>query len=458
MGQLHSSSIYKLIGERGRKMPIISVTIGVALLLLLMVILKLNAFVSLILVSVVVGVLEGMSPIAAMESVQAGLGSTLGHLTMIIIFGGVLGKLMTDSGGAQRIATTMINSFGKKRVQLAAVLTASVVGIALFFETGVVVLIPLVFTIAIAAGVPVLYIGMPVIAALITMHAFVPPHPGPTAVAGVFGANIGLTLIYGIIIAIPAIIIGGPLYTKLFKKEALEIEIPKELFNPKEFTDEEMPKFGISILTALMPVILIALQAIVEIFMPDSPIKPVTDFIGNANVALLISVLIAIYTFGLNRGIKMNKIMKSLTDSVSGIAMILLIIAAGGAFKQVLIDSHIDVFIADIMAGSTLSPLLLTWLIAAILRISIGSATVAGMTAAGIAAPLVAATGASPELMALAAGAGSVTFSHVNDAGFWIYKEYFNLTIGQTIKTWSIMVTIISLVGLAGVLIIDMFI
>jgi len=216
-------------------MPIISVTIGVVLLLLLMMRFKLNAFVALIIVALVVGLLEGMSPIEAIESIEAGLGGTLGHLTMIIIFGAVLGKLMTDSGGAQRIATTLINSFGEKRIQLASVITAAVVGIALFFETGVVVLIPLVFTIATAARVPVLYIGMPVIAALITMHGFVPPHPGPTAIANVFGANIGLTMILGIIIAIPAFIIAGPVFTKFFKKEALEIQIPKGLFNPKEF-------------------------------------------------------------------------------------------------------------------------------------------------------------------------------------------------------------------------------
>lgn len=438
-------------------MPIISVTLGVALLLVLMMAFKLNAFISLIIVSLVVGVLEGMTPIQAVESIEAGLGGTLGHLTMIIIFGAVLGKLMTDSGGAQRIATTLIHAFGEKRVQAASVITAAIVGIALFFETGVVVLIPLVFTIATAARVPVLYLGMPVIAALITMHGFVPPHPGPTAVADVFGANIGLTMIFGIIIAIPAFILAGPVYTKLFKKESLEIEIPKGLFNPKNFKEEELPKFGISLFTALLPVILIGLQAIVEIFAPDSAIALVTDFIGNANVALLISVIVAIFTFGINLGKKMAEIMQSLVDSVSGIGMILLIIAAGGAFKQVLIDSHIDKYISDLMAGSPLSPLLLTWLIAAILRIAVGSATVAGMTAAGIAAPLVASTGASPELMVLAAGAGSVTFSHVNDAGFWIYKEYFNLTIGKTIRTWSIMVTIVSLVGLAGVLILDMF-
>ncbi|MFC7394163.1 gluconate:H+ symporter [Scopulibacillus cellulosilyticus] len=438
-------------------MPIVYICIGVALLLLLMIVFKLNAFISLVIVSLIVGIMEGMTPAAAMTSITNGLGGTLGSLALVIGFGGMLGKLMSDSGGAQRIATTLIKAFGKKRVQLAAVLTAFIVGIALFFETGVVVLIPLVFTIAAVAEVPILYIGMPVIAALITMHGFVPPHPGPTAVANIYHANLGKTLLFGIIIAIPAVIIGGPLYTKLFKKESLEVDIPKGLFNPKQFKEEEMPGFGISIFTALVPVILIAIQAFAEIFMPKSPILPAAQFIGNPGVALLIAVIIAIFTFGLNRGRKMPDVMKSVTDSVSAIGMILLIIGGGGAFKQVLVDSHVDKYIAHLMEGSTISPLILAWLIAAILRVVLGSATVAGLTAAGIAAPLIGATHVSPELMVLATGAGSMTFSHVNDAGFWIYKEFFNLSIGKTFKTWSVMVTIISLVGLAGVLIINMF-
>ncbi|MEH7120676.1 SLC13 family permease, partial [Neobacillus vireti] len=221
-------------------MPIVYICIGVALLLLLMVVFKLNAFISLIVVGLLVGIMEGMSPVEAMTSITTGLGGTLGNLALVIVFGGMLGKLMADSGGAQRISVTLIRAFGKKRVQLAAVLTAFVVGIALFFETGVVVLIPLVFTIAAEASVPILYIGMPVIAALITMHGFVPPHPGPTAVAGIYQANLGKTLLYGIIIAIPAVFISGPLYTKLFKKEDLEVEIPKGLFTPKHFKEEEM--------------------------------------------------------------------------------------------------------------------------------------------------------------------------------------------------------------------------
>ena len=438
-------------------MPIVSIIIGVLLLLVLMMGLKLNAFISLIVAALVVAVLEGMTPIEAMTSVQTGLGNSLGSLTMIIIFGAVLGKLMTDSGGAQRIASTMLTAFGIKRVQLASVITASVVGIALFFETGVVVLIPLIFTIATAAGVPLLYIGLPVIAALITMHGFVPPHPGPTAIAEIFGANIGQTIIWGVVIAIPAIIIAGPLFTKLFKKEDLEVEIPKGLFIPKTFEDHEMPGFVTSIITALLPVILIGIKTVVEIVAPDSAVRPFTDFIGTASTALLISVIVAMFTFGLNRGKNMKEIMNIFADATAGIALILLIIAGGGAFKQVLLDSGIDQYIAGIMENTTLSPILLVWVIGAVLRVALGSATVAGMTAAGIAAPIIAVTGASPVLMTLAAGAGSVGFSHVNDAGFWIVKEYFNMSMGKTFKTWTALTSIISIVGLIGVLILDMF-
>jgi Gnt-I system high-affinity gluconate transporter len=439
-------------------MAIVYIAIGVVILLLLNVVFKLNAFISLVISALAVGLMEGMSPIETMTSIKNGLGGTLGSLAMVIGFGAMLGKLMSDSGGAQQIAHTLVHSFGKKRVQLAAVLTAFIVGIALFFETGVVVLVPLVFTIAAEAGVPILYIGIPVISALITIHGFVPPHPGPTAVAGILHANIGLTLLYGIIIAIPSVALGGPLFTKLFKKESLEVDIPKGLFTPTHYKEEELPSFGISIFTAFFPVLLIIIQAVTQIFFPKSSIIPFVDFIGDPAFALLIGVIIAIFTFGLKRGKTMTEVMKSVTDSISGVAMILLIIGGGGAFKQVLIDSHVDKYIAHLMEGSTLSPLLLAWLIAAILRVVLGSATVAGLTAAGIVAPLVGVDHVNAELLALAVGAGSMTFSHVNDAGFWIYKEYFNLSIGKTIKTWSVSVTISSLVGLIGVLILNMII
>lgn len=438
-------------------MSLVFIGLGVLLLLLLMVVFKLNAFISLIIVSLIVAVLEGMTPLEAIASVEKGLGSTLGHLALVLGFGAMLGKLMADSGGAQRITMTLIDRFGIGKIQWATMLTGFVIGIALFYETGFIILIPLVFTIAQAARLPVLYVGMPLVAALITTHGFLPPHPGPTAIANVFQANMGQTLLVGIILAIPAVLVGGLLFTKLFKKDQLHAHIPKNLFNPKEFTEEEMPSFGISIFTAVLPVLLMTFRAFLEIFFPSSPLLPTAEFLGEPAIALLISVLLAIYTFGLGRGKSMQEVMKSITDSIGSIAMILLIIAGGGAFKQVLIDSGVDQYIAGIMQGSTLSPLLLTWLIAAVLRVSLGSATVAGLTAAGISAPLIGLTGVSPELMVIATGAGSITFSHVNDAGFWIYKEYFNLSMAQTFKTWTLMVTVLSLVGLAGVLVADLF-
>ncbi|MDC4186042.1 gluconate:H+ symporter [Loigolactobacillus coryniformis] len=439
-------------------MPFISVTIGVLLLLVLMMAFKMNAFISLILSSLAVGLLEGMSPVDVMTSIQNGLGSSAGNLMLVIIFGAAVGKLLTDTGGAQRIALTMVHTFGKKHVQAAAVITAIIVGIAMFFETGVVVLIPLVFSIAMVAEVPILYIGLPVIAALITMHGFVPPHPGPTAVANIFHANIGKTLMLGLPIAIPSIIIAGPLYTKLFKKDFLEVEIPKALYTEKKFTESEMPSFFLSILSATLPIIFIFIKTIVELIWPNSGLRTITDFIGNAGTALLITLIVSLFTLGFSRGRHIKELMDSFSSAVSGIAMILLIIAGGGAFKQVLIDSHIDKYIANLMEGSAISPLVLTWLIAAVLRVSLGSATVAGMTAAGIVAPVVVATGVSPELMTLAAGAGSVGFSHVNDAGFWIIKEYFNMSLIKTFKTWTVLTSIIAIVGLAGVMLFSLFI
>lgn len=439
-------------------MSLLYVLIAVLILLLLMVVLKINAFISLIVVALIAGVMQGMSPLEAITSIKSGMGSTLGSLALVLGFGAMLGKLMENSGAAQTIAMTLIAKFGRKHVQWAAVMTGFIVGIALFYETGFVILIPLVFTIAKAAKLPVLYIGMPVAAALITAHGFVPPHPGPTAIAQIFNANLGLTLLYGIVIAIPSVIISGVYYPRLFKKESLETNIPKELFSAKEFDDDELPSFGISLFTALIPVLLMGLHAGFEIFAPESSLMPFLVFIGEPSIALLVAVIVAIFTFGLMQKFSMKEIMNSIASSVSSIAMILLIIGAGGAFKQVLVDSGVADYVSEIVKDMSFSPLLLAWLIAALLRLALGSATVAGMTAAGIMVPVLAGAGVNAELLVLAIGAGSMTFSHVNDAGFWIYKEYFNLSVGKTIKTWSMMTLISSLIGLGGVMLLNMFV
>ena len=436
-------------------MPFLSVAIGVALLLLLMIRFKLNGFIALILVALAVALLLGMPIDKVIASAEQGVGNTLGKLALIIGFGAMLGKLLADCGGAQRIASTLIEKSGRQYIQWAVVLTGFIVGFALFYEVGFVLLLPLVFTIAASARIPVLYIGVPMAAALSVTHGFLPPHPGPTAIALIFHADMGKTLLLGTILAIPTVILAGPIFARFLK--GIDKPIPEGLFNPRTFTEKEMPSFAVSVWTALVPVILMAVRALAEMLLPRSHALLVyAEFIGDPVMATLIAVLIAIFTFGLNRGRSIDEVMSSIADSVKIIAMILLIIGGGGAFMQVLVDSGVDRHIASIMHGSGVSPILLAWSIAAFLRIALGSATVAAITAGGIVAPLIATTGTSPELMVLAVGSGSLIFSHVNDPGFWMFKEYFNLSIMETVKSWSALETIISVCGLVGCLLLNM--
>ncbi|QBR50905.1 gluconate transporter [Erwinia sp. QL-Z3] len=435
-------------------MPLVIVAIGVVLLLLLMIRLKLNGFIALILVALAVGVMQGMPVNKVIGSIKAGVGGTLGSLALIMGFGAMLGKLLADCGGAQRIATTLIAKFGTKHIQWAVVLTGFTVGFALFYEVGFVLLLPLVLTIAASARVPLLYVGVPMAAALSVTHGFLPPHPGPTAIATLFHADMGKTLLFGTLLGIPTVILAGPVYTRFLK--SIDKPIPEGLYNKKTFTEAEMPGFGVSVWTALVPVVLMALRAVAEMVLPKGhPLLAYAEFFGDPIMATLIAVLIAIFTFGLNRGRTMDEVMQTLTDSIKIIAMMLLIIGGGGAFKQVLVDSGGDKYIAGMMEGSTISPILMAWSIAAALRIALGSATVAAITAGGIVAPIIATTGVSPELMVIAVGSGSVIFSHVNDPGFWLFKEYFNLTIGETIRAWSGLETVISLCGLIGCLLLQ---
>ncbi|AHF73000.1 high-affinity gluconate transporter [Candidatus Sodalis pierantonius str. SOPE] len=438
-------------------MPLFIVAIGVALLLLLMIRFKLNGFIALILVALAVGVLQGMPVNKVIGSIKNGVGGTLGSLALIMGFGAMLGKLLADCGGAQRIATTLIDKFGQCYIQWAVVLTGFTVGFALFYEIGFVLMLPLVFSIAANARISLLCVGVPMAAALSVAHGFLPPHPGPTAIAAIFHADMGKTLLYGTILAIPTVILAGPVYSQFLRH--IDKPVPEVLYNPKKFTEQEMPSFAVSVWTSLVPVVLMALRAITEMLLPaGNPILAYTEFFDDPIMATLIAVLIAIFTFGLNRGRSMDDVMGTITDSIKIIAMMLLIIGGGGAFKQVLVDSGVDKYIASLMEGSTISPLLLAWTIAATLRIALGSATVAAITAGGIAAPLIATTGVSPELMVIAVGSGSVIFSHVNDPGFWLFKEYFNLTIGETIRSWSVLETIIAVSGLVGCLLLNMVI
>jgi len=438
-------------------MPLLIVILGILLLFVLIAKFKLNAFISFIIVCVFVGVFQGMELDRIVEAIQIGMGNTLGFLVMILGLGAMLGKLVSDSGAAQRITSKLVSSFGIKYIQWAVVFAGFIVGIPMFYSVGFVILIPLVFTIAASTRLPLIYVGLPMLASLSVTHGFLPPHPAPTAIAGMFNADIGKTLLYGIIIAIPTIIVAGPLFTRTIKN--IKATPLKEFYNPIVLKEEEMPAMGISLFTTLLPIILILCSTLFTLFVAgEFLLKEVIVFIGNPVIAMLISVLVAIYALGISRGKKMSELMSSVSSSVSSITMILLIIAGAGALKQVLVASGVSDYIGALLNGSSISPLILAWFIATVIRVCVGSATVAGLTAAGIALPLIQNTEVSPELMVLAIGSGSLMLSHVNDGGFWMFKEYFNLTVKETLSTWTVMETTVGIMGLIGVLILNIFI
>nr|WP_321412485.1 gluconate:H+ symporter [uncultured Allomuricauda sp.] len=434
-------------------MPLIIAVLGILLLFLLIAKFKLNAFLSFIIVCLFVGIFQGMELQSLVKSIQRGIGNTLGFLVLILGLGAMLGKLVADSGAAQQITTQLVAKFGVKHVQWAMVVTGFIVGIPMFYSVGFVILIPLVFTIAFSTGLPLLYVGLPMLTSLSVTHGYLPPHPAPTAIAAMFNADIGKTLLYGLMVAVPAIIVAGPLFARSIKK--IEAKPLKEFYNAEPIPEEELPSTAVSILTALSPIIFIGIGIGAEQFLEEGLLQNILTFIGNPVIALLISVLIAIYSLGLAKGKEMGDLMNSLSASVSSITMILLIIAGAGALKEVLIDSQVSDYIADSLKGSSVSPLILAWLIATAIRVSVGSATVAGLTAAGIVLPLASGTGTSPELMVLAIGSGSLMLSHVNDTGFWMFKEYFNLSVKETLSTWTVMETLVGVMGLIGVLVIN---
>ncbi|WP_028775677.1 GntP family permease [Shimazuella kribbensis] len=445
-------------------MPLIIVAVGILVLLLLIMGLKLNTFISLIIVSFGVAISLGIPLGEIVASIEKGLGGTLGHLALIFGLGAMLGKLIADSGGAQRIAMTLVNKFGEKNIQWAVVVSSFIIGVALFFEVGLVLLIPIVFAISKELKLSILYLGIPMAAALSVTHGFLPPHPGPTVIAGEYGANLGEVLLYGFIIAIPTVLLAGPLFTKLAKKLVPESFTKTgniaSLGEQKVYKLEDTPGFGISVFTAMLPVILMSIATIITLLQKtmgfaDNSFLAIIRFIGDASISMLISILVAIYTMGLARNIPIKTVMQSCTTAITQIGMMLLIIGGGGAFKQVLIDGGVGDYVAELFKGTTLSPVLLAWIIAAILRIALGSATVAALTTAGLVIPLLGQSDVNLALVVLATGAGSLIASHVNDAGFWMFKEYFGLSMKETFATWTLLETIISVSGLAFILLLS---
>ncbi|EGQ2870586.1 gluconate permease, partial [Staphylococcus pseudintermedius] len=444
--------------------PLLSVAIAIIVLLILIMKLQLNTFVALVITAMVTGILLGMPFDKIVATIETGMGGTLGHIALIFGLGAMLGKLLADGGGATQIADTLIAKLGKKYVQWAMVIASFIIGIALFFEVGLVLLIPLVFTIAKRMNVSQLKIGMPMVTALSVTHGFLPPHPGPVVIAKELGANIGEVLLYGFIVAIPVTIIAGPVFAKIaprltptaFQREG-DIS---SLGATKSFKDEELPSFGLSTFTALLPVLLMLFATLWQLISghegkAHNTLESMIYFIGSAGTAMLIAVVFAVFSMGIRRGIPTKQVMNTLTQAIYPIGMMLLIIGAGGAFKQVLIDGGVGGAIEKIFTDVNISPILLAWLVAAILRLALGSATVAAISTTGIVLPLLQTADVNLALVALAIGAGSIFCSHVNDAGFWMFKEYFGLTVKETFLTWSLIETIISVSGLVFVLFIS---
>lgn len=417
---------------------------------------KVSPFLSLLLVAILAGLFLGMEPMQLVKSIEKGVGNTLGGLALIICLGAILGKVLEAGGAIEKISNTLINGFGQKNVQWALLVTGFMIGIPLYYNAGFIILVPLVFSVASKAKLPLLYVAIPTAASLSTTHCFLPPHPSPVFLVNAFQANMGKTLIYGMLITIPVVIIAGPFLGRLLKR--IEVKIVNTFFSVDETVERKLPAALPSFLIGLLPVMLITLAVLADNFLPDQLLRKVLLFIGDTTIALLLSVIMAIWYFGIKAGKSMETTTKWISDAIAGIAVILLIITAGGVFKQVLQDSGTDKYIASFSGKWQMPPLIFGWVITALLRVAIGSATVAGITAAGVVTPLVASGVVSPELMVLAVGTGSVFGSHVNDSGFWMFKEFFNLSLKQTFLSWTVMETLISVLGLIGVLILNRFI
>jgi Gnt-I system high-affinity gluconate transporter len=417
---------------------------------------KVNTFLAFLLVSVMAALLLGMPVSRIPQTINKGLGDTLGSLAVIIVLGAMLGKLVAFSGAAQKIALVLKNTFGYKYVCWAMSLTGFIVGIPLFYNVGFVLLIPIIFSVAYNYKLPLVYVGLPMLASLSVMHGFVPPHPSPMALVVQFHADLVKTFIYGIIVAIPAIIIAGPLFANTLKKMQ---SVSAKTFDGIQLPDEELPGISISIISSLLPVLIIGCTTLIaKVYSDNIAIKNAAQFIGEPTIAMILTICIATYTLGISMGKKLTTIMSIYAESVKDIAMILLIIGSAGILKQIFVETGVSNNFADILQGLRLPPLLLAWLITAVLRLCLGSATIAGLTAAGIVSPLITHNGIDANLMVLAVGAGSLFCSHVNDTSFWLFKEYLGLSMKQTFLSWSMMETLVSVIGLIGVMLLSIVI
>ena len=482
--------------------------LGIAAVVLLIVVGKTHPFLALIAGAAVMGLIAGLGADKTIASFSAGVGTTVGGVGLLIALGAMIGGLLADSGGADSIVDRIVDSVSEKWLPWAIAGVAALIGLPLFFEVGVVLLVPVVLLVATRTRVPLMVLGISALAGLSVLHGLVPPHPGPLVAISALNADLGLTLAFGLLLAIPTVIIAGPVFASFIGKRilatppaellpthaleraggtgrSLDADIdravdqetdaeryhrmhgttttaatvdPGETPAPVDPTGRRRPAFWPAVITILLPVVLMLLRAVGELLLDEgNAVRGVLELIGTPIVALLAGLVLAMITMGFRAGFTRSEVSATVGGALPAIAGILLIVGAGGGFKQVLIDSGVGKVVADAATGANISALVLGWLVAVGIRLATGSATVATITAAGIVTPLAAGLpSAEVALLVLAIGSGSLFFSHVNDAGFWLVKEYFGLTVGETIRSWSVMETIISVVGLAGVLLLSL--
>ena len=412
---------------------------------------KLNPFIVLFTVSLALALAAGMPPTDVVRSFETGMGNALGHIAIVIALGTMLGKMLAESGGAERIALTMIDRFGTRRVHWAMMLIGFIVGLPVFFEVGFVLLIPIAFNVAQRTGTSLLAVGLPLVAGLSVVHGLMPPHPAALLALTAYKADIGRTILYAIIVGLPTAALAGPVFAQFI---APRIALPAENPMAAQFVEtgapRALPGFGITLATVLLPVVLMLVGSWADLILPHgSTGNAILQFAGNTDLSLLIATILSFVTLGTARGFSRETILRFTTECLAPTAVIIVLIGAGAGFGRILIDSGVSKAIVAVAMDAHISLLLLAWLLAAIVRLAAGSSTVAMSTSAAIVAPIAAASpGTSAEMLVLVTGAGSLLFSHVNDGGFWLVKEYFNMTVTQTLKTWSVLETIISVVAL----------
>jgi len=431
-------------------MAILITAAGILGLVLLISYCRLNVFLAFLIITLLLGLLLGMKPEALMKSVQDGIGGTLGSIAAIIALGAMLGKLVGISGAAQQISQKMMQWFGTKRIRWAFMLTGFIVGLPLFYSVAFILLVPVAIAVAVRSKLPAIYVGLPLLASLSVTQGYLPPHPAPLFLVKQLHADMGQTLLYGIIISVPAIVISGALYGSTVKKYTAT---PNLSFITSELPAEKLPTVFMSIFTVLLPILLIGCSALIIPFLnTGSFLREVLLFVGDATVSLLITILFAFYSLGILKHHTCNHVSQQLITAVKEVASLLLIFGGAGALKQVLTDAGVSQTIAGQLQHTSMNPYVMGWTIAAIIRVCVGSSTVSGITTAGFIAPMMTTAAINPNLMVLSIGAGSMMFSHVNDTGFWLFREYFQLSLKDTIKTWSVMDTLVSVTGLLGVL------